>query len=52
MALSKYQKEEIKNFLKRKLEKKLRRYERETTSMPFLIRLIQDSEKIAAYSFI
>ena len=31
---------------------KLKSYGRETTSMPFLARLIQDNEKIAAYSFI
>ncbi len=34
------------------MENKLRKYGRETTSMPFLARLIQDNEKIAAYSFI
>lgn len=27
-------------------------YGRETTSIPFLARLVQDNEKIAAYSFI
>jgi hypothetical protein len=52
MALTKKQKEEIKNFLKEKLEEKLARYKRETTYMPFLVRLIQDTEKVAAYSFI
>jgi hypothetical protein len=52
MALTKSQKEEIKNFLKEKLEEKLARYKRETTYMPFLVRLIQDTEKVAAYSFI
>jgi hypothetical protein len=52
MALTKKQKEEIKNFLKEKLEEKLARYKRETTYMPFLVRLIQDNEKVAAYSFI
>jgi hypothetical protein len=52
MALSKQQKEEIENFLKNKLEEKLLKYERETTYMPFLARLIQDNEKVAAYSFI
>ena len=35
-----------------KIENKLKRYARETTSMPFLARLVQDSEKVAAYSFI
>jgi len=52
MALSKNQKDKISSLLKRKIEDKLRRYARETSSMPFLTRLIQDSEKVAAYSFI
>jgi hypothetical protein len=52
MALSVTQKEDIEKLLSRKIENKLSRYDRETTSMPFLARLIQDSEKIAAYSFI
>lgn len=52
MALSKNQKDKISSLLERKIEDKLRRYARETSSMPFLMRLIQDSEKVAAYSFI
>jgi Type II restriction endonuclease, TdeIII len=52
MALSKSQKQKIKDLLSSKIEKKLKSYGRETTSMPFLARLIQDNEKIAAYSFI
>jgi len=52
MALSRDQKQEIKKLLSRKIEAKLKSYGRETTSMPFLARLIQDNEKIAAYSFI
>lgn len=52
MALSKLQKEKIVALLERKIEDKLRRYARETSSMPFLARLIQDNEKVAAYSFI
>ena len=52
MTLSKSQKEKIATLLERKIEDKLRRYARETSSMPFLTRLIQDSEKVAAYSFI
>jgi len=52
MALSNSQKEKITALLERKIEDKLRRYTRETSSMPFLMRLIQDSEKVAAYSFI
>ncbi len=52
MALSKNQKEKILLLLEKKIEDKLKRYARETSSMPFLTRLIQDSEKVAAYSFI
>jgi hypothetical protein len=52
MALSKEQKKEISDLLILKIENKLKRYARETTSMPFLSRLVQDSEKVAAYSFI
>ncbi len=52
MALSDNQKQKIKDLLFHKLEAKLKSYGRETTSMPFLARLIQDNEKIAAYSFI
>jgi len=52
MALSETQKDKIKNLLIRKIEDKLERYSRESSSMPFLVRLIQDSEKVAAYSFI
>ncbi len=52
MALSKSQQLQIKELLSNKIESKLKSYGRETTSMPFLARLIQDSEKIAAYSFI
>ncbi|MBU1680229.1 MAG: TdeIII family type II restriction endonuclease [Bacteroidetes bacterium] len=52
MALSNNQKQKIRELLSKKIEKKLKLYGRETTSMPFLARLIQDNEKIAAYSFI
>ncbi|ARN55678.1 TdeIII family type II restriction endonuclease [Sedimentisphaera salicampi] len=52
MALSYNQVEQIKQLLSEKIENKLSRYGRETVSMPFLARLIQDNEKIAAYSFI
>lgn len=52
MALSNHQKNKITSLLEKKIEDKLRRYARETSSMPFLTRLIQDSEKVAAYSFI
>jgi len=52
MSLSKIQKDSIKALLSKKIENKLKLYGRETKSMPFLARLIQDNEKIAAYSFI
>ncbi len=52
MALSINQKQQIAQVLEHQIEKKLKTYLRETTSMPFLSRLIQDSEKVAAYSFI
>ncbi|MBF0412367.1 MAG: TdeIII family type II restriction endonuclease [Desulfamplus sp.] len=52
MALSINQKDKIINLLSKKIISKLSSYGRETTSMPFLARLIQDNEKIAAYSFI
>ena len=52
MALSKNQKDKISSLLEKKIEDKLKRYARETSSMPFLTRLIQDGEKVAAYSFI
>ncbi len=52
MALSTHQKQKIQMLLSDKIAKKLNTYGRETTSMPFLARLIQDNEKIAAYSFI
>ncbi len=52
MPLSETQKQKIEALLSDKIEKKLQQYGRETTSMPFLARLIQDNEKIAAYSFI
>lgn len=52
MAFSKTQEAEIKNLLKKKLDDKLSRYTRESSSMPFLSSLIQDDKKVAAYSFI
>lgn len=52
MALSSNQKNRITELLSEKIDQKLDRYGRETTAMPFLARLVQDSEKIAAYSFI
>ena len=52
MPLSNNQKTKISTLLERKIDEKLKRYARETYSMPFLARLIQDSEKVASYSFI
>lgn len=44
--------QQIKTLLRTKLTNKLAKYERETSSMPFLAKLMQDVEKVAAYSFI
>lgn len=52
MALSSEQKQEVVSLLQNKLNEKLRTYSRESVSMPFLTRIVQDSEKVAAYSFI
>src|SRR3990167_9069010 len=52
MTLNENQIKEIKDLLRSKLNDKLSKYVRETTSMPFLVKLMQDSEKVAAYSFI
>lgn len=52
MGLTIKQKGEIRSLLIQKITNKLNRYARETASMPFLTRLIQDKEKVASYSFI
>jgi len=52
MTLNKEQVEKIKTLLRSKINNKLTKYVRETTSMPFLVKLMQDSEKVASYSFI
>ncbi len=52
MTLNENQINGIKNLLRSKLNDKLLKYVRETTSMPFLVKLMQDSEKVASYSFI
>jgi len=52
MVLTKEQKEKIKILLRNKIQNKLDRYARESTYMPFLVKLVQDEEKVAAYSFI
>lgn len=52
MPLTKEQINNIKNLLREKLNEKLSNYARETSSMPFLVKLLQDPEKVASYSFI
>lgn len=52
MILNDKQLKAIKDLLREKLDEKLQTYARETSSMPFLAKLVQDSEKVAAYSFI
>lgn len=52
MPLTTKQKNNISKLLTGKIENKLKRYARESTSMPFLVRLMQDKEKVASYSFI
>lgn len=52
MVLHNYQIREIKELLREKINDKLSNYTRETSSMPFLAKIMQDSEKVAAYSFI
>lgn len=52
MAINESQIKEIKNLLSSKINDKLSKYVRETISMPFLVKLMQDSEKVASYSFI
>ena len=52
MTLTEKQINQIKNLLKEKINNKLENYARETSSMPFLAKIMQDSEKVASYSFI
>src|SRR3989344_1007424 len=52
MPINTNQANEIKDLLREKIKDKLKTYERETSSMPFLAKLMQDNEKVAAYSFI
>ena len=52
MTLTEKQINQIKNLLKEKINDKLENYARETSSMPFLAKIMQDAEKIASYSFI
>lgn len=52
MALTAKQIDQIKELLKEKINDKLENYVRETSSMPFLAKIMQDAEKVASYSFI
>lgn len=52
MGITKDKIEKIEKLLVKAIENKLKRYARETSSMPFLVRLVQDSRKVASYSFI
>ncbi|MDP3027659.1 MAG: TdeIII family type II restriction endonuclease [Nanoarchaeota archaeon] len=52
MTLNTNQTKEIKDLLRQKIDEKLKNYARETSSMPFLAKLMQDNEKVASYSFI
>ena len=51
MPLSKQQKDEIEKYLAEKIRTKLQSYDRETSAMPFHIRLF-GGDRMAAYSFI
>lgn len=52
MPLIDSQKEQIKQLLRKKLDDKLLKYERESSSMPFLVKIMQEPSQVAAYSFI
>lgn len=52
MTLDQLQKKEIKQLLRKKLDEKLVKYERESSSMPFLVKIMQEPSQVAAYSFI
>lgn len=52
MPISHSKKEEIRNLLCEALDKKLEGYSRETTFMPFLVKLMQDADRVATYSFV
>jgi hypothetical protein len=52
MGLNTDQKQQIITLLRNKIDTKLKKYARESSSMPFLLRLMQDKEKVASYSFV
>ena len=51
MPLSDSQQGKILTLLRTKMDEKIRKYNRETSSMPFMTRLIQDEELVASFSF-
>lgn len=51
MALTNIQKTTISDLLENTLEKKLKKYKRETESMPFLEAIFQNKSQVAVYSF-
>lgn len=52
MTSRKQQWDRIASFLREKLQQKIKKYERETTVMPFLSNLMQNEEMVATFSFI
>ncbi len=52
MALNDAQRQEIQALLRRKLDEKLKKYSRETSFMPFLVKIMQDANQVAACSFV
>lgn len=52
MGLSNEQTKKIIHLLENTIDSKLRKYARESSLMPFLAGLIQDNERVAAYSFL
>jgi len=52
MEINQQQVKAIKDLLKKKIGGKLKNYSRETSSMPFLAKIMQNPEQVAAYSFI
>jgi hypothetical protein len=51
MPLNEHQKTEIKKLLRDTLKEKIKKYARESPSLPFLETIIRDPSQIAAYSF-
>jgi hypothetical protein len=51
VPLSNSQEKKIEEMLENKMNEKITRYKRETVSMPFLTRLVQDDQAVASFSF-